>query len=224
MRQQVVLVIAVSLVVCSTASSAQTSLDGCASPPPRDPELTLRVRMTVASDLPSSARATLRQEAETIWRREGVRVQWLSPDDDEPGSGVVLRVLVGHVLARAREGEAWPVGQLLSDQAGDRIAIASISAARRVLALAGLGKETSARTAYRLGLVLGRTVAHEIGHYLLGTGSHARRGLMRARIDARDFVDLRDGAFFLDGVASRWIRDVLRRGVTLDTQLARFTY
>ena len=37
----------------------------------------------------------------------------------------------------------------------------------------------------RLGLVLGRAVSHEIGHYLLQTNTHATRGLMRARIAAR---------------------------------------
>jgi len=31
-----------------------------------------------------------------------------------------------------------------------------------------------------LGLGLGRVIAHEIGHMLLGTRKHARRGLMRA--------------------------------------------
>ena len=53
----------------------------------------------------------------------------------------------------------------------------------------------------RLGIVLGRAVAHEIGHALLGPG-HARHGLMRARIDAAEFVDLRDVGFDLDGAGS----------------------
>jgi hypothetical protein len=37
--------------------------------------------------------------------------------------------------------------------------------------------------------VLGRAVAHEIGHYLLATATHANRGLMRASIDASEFAD-----------------------------------
>jgi hypothetical protein len=31
-----------------------------------------------------------------------------------------------------------------------------------------------------MGRVLGRALAHEIGHYLLGTREHSRSGLMRA--------------------------------------------
>jgi hypothetical protein len=51
---------------------------------------------------------------------------------------------------------------------------------------------------YKLGVVLGRAVAHEIGHYLLQSNSHSPYGLMRASIDAREFADLRTGAFRLD--------------------------
>jgi len=49
--------------------------------------------------------------------------------------------------------------------------------------------------------VLGRAVAHEIGHYLLHTNTHAPYGLMRANIDAREFADLRAGTFRLDRAA-----------------------
>jgi hypothetical protein len=61
-------------------------------------------------------------------------------------------------------------------------------------------------THQRLGVVLGRAVAHEIGHFLLATPTHAASGLMRARIAAADFADLREGGFFLDRRASHWLR------------------
>jgi hypothetical protein len=37
-----------------------------------------------------------------------------------------------------------------------------------------------------------------IGHYLLQSNAHSPYGLMRASIDAREFADLRTGAFRLD--------------------------
>jgi hypothetical protein len=61
--------------------------------------------------------------------------------------------------------------------------------------------EPTAMQDQRLGLVLGRAVSYEIGHYLLQTSTHATRGLMRARIDAREFADLRSGTFRLDRAA-----------------------
>jgi hypothetical protein len=39
---------------------------------------------------------------------------------------------------------------------------------------------TAALASSDAGVLLGRTMAHEIGHLLLGTRSHSRRGLMRA--------------------------------------------
>jgi hypothetical protein len=51
---------------------------------------------------------------------------------------------------------------------------------------------------FKLGIVLGRAVAHEIGHYLLQSNAHSTYGLMRASIDAREFADLRSGSFRLD--------------------------
>ena len=68
------------------------------------------------------------------------------------------------------------------------------------------GDELVAVDERRLGKVLGRTVAHEIGHYLLDTPTHARSGLMRPNFDAFEFTDLRDGAFALDRAAAAWLR------------------
>jgi hypothetical protein len=56
---------------------------------------------------------------------------------------------------------------------------------------------------YRLGLVLGRAVAHEIGHFLLRTNAHSDSGLMRASIGAREFADPRADSFQLDDETQR---------------------
>jgi hypothetical protein len=58
--------------------------------------------------------------------------------------------------------------------------------------------------------VLGRALAHEIGHYLLATPTHAERGLMRATIDAREFADPGARTFALDDTAGQWLRSRLR--------------
>ena len=104
------------------------------------------------------------------------------------------------------------------------LAIASVSAARQVLDAAGLADGPAAIVSHRLGVVLGRAVAHEIGHFLLNTSGHARQGLMRARIDARDFADLRDGGFGLDDEAALWARTALTRDAGDALRLARFVH
>ena len=74
------------------------------------------------------------------------------------------------------------------------------------------------------GVILGRAVAHEIGHYLLRTGGHARYGLMRTGVDARDFADLRNGAFYLDKESLRWVRQSLHPRPVAAARVAGFTY
>jgi hypothetical protein len=42
------------------------------------------------------------------------------------------------------------------------------------------------RLRLEMGRLLGRSLAHELGHYLLGTKGHTEMGLMRAHYDASD--------------------------------------
>lgn len=49
----------------------------------------------------------------------------------------------------------------------------------------------------RLSLILGRVIAHEIGHVLLDSAAHSPRGLMRARFSGGDCVLRPDDAYTL---------------------------
>jgi hypothetical protein len=68
------------------------------------------------------------------------------------------------------------------------------------------GYELIAIDERRLGVVLGRALAHEIGHYLLDTHTHARSGLMRPNFNALEFTDSRTSTFALDHAAAAWLR------------------
>jgi hypothetical protein len=166
-------------------------------------------------------------EATSIWRRAGVRLSWDAP---RPAANLPgLRVLVVHRAAPRSTEREWPVGELVMARqgtgAGARevpIAFVSIEAALQILDDAGVATEPPQRTQQRLGVILGRAVAHEVGHYLLNTPTHAASGLMRARIDAEVFADLREGAFFLDRHATRWLAAVSARPP--DSQGSGFSY
>ena len=172
------------------------------------PLFSLRAPLTVAPNLPALSRHVLVSEAERIWRREGVALEWPIPAADATAS---LRVLViarpEAILKGSRE--RWPVGELVPQTGQRAIAIASIVSAERVLDEASASRLLFARpesVEYRLGLVLGRAVAHEIGHYLLATATHAEHGLMRAAIDAREFANPGATTFGLDEMAGKWLR------------------
>jgi len=199
-------------------------------------ELVVDVQFAASVQLSAIARASLIREVNDIWQREGVRLQWpfSPPAQVIPGAGpnavpdfalralVVQRESATGNSATGNSAHQWPVGELLFDQSENAVAVASIEAAERVLATAARADEPTALHDRRLGVILGRALAHEMGHYLLNTPGHARRGLMRASIDARDFADLRSGAFFLDAPAGEWIRGAVAPSPLV--RLARFAY
>ena len=169
---------------------------------------TLRLNATVDANLSAGARAALVREATSIWRVAGVLLVW-APDSSCPcTTDRHLRVLV---LERRDAGPphkvAAAVAELLRLEGKQAVAIASIDRARHVVA------ETTLTGPLRpaqwdenlLGVVLGRALAHEIGHFLLGTATHAQRGLMRPAFTANEFVDLRSGTFTLDTAATAWL-------------------
>jgi hypothetical protein len=158
-----------------------------------------------------------------------VKLRWpAAPGGYEP-SDAPLRVLVIARAATGRAGgERWPVGELLPQEGRRALAIASINGAQRVISEASRQRvfDLPALADYRLGLVLGRAVAHEIGHFLLATGTHADRGLMRATVNAREFADVDASTFGLDEHAGQWLRQRLAGGTpaVADVRAAGFSY
>ena len=194
------------IVLLATASPSLTA------DTPRASRTPLQVLLTVSANLPSQARQVLSAEADRIWQREGVDIKWTTPSLASESADTPLRVLVvSRPQASTREESQWPVAELLPEATPRALAIASIPSAQRVVAEAARSilAGPAASPDHRLGLVLGRAVAHEIGHFLLATATHAERGLMRARIDSREFAAVNGESFRLDGDASRWLRDRL---------------
>jgi hypothetical protein len=172
-------------------------------------------------------RQALISEAERIWRHEQVSIEWARPGHTVEHADAPLRVLVVSLPARDDgASRAWPIAELISEAEPRAVAIASIAGAERVVNEATLSAavERTPRD-HRLGLVLGRAVAHEIGHFLLATGTHAESGLMRASIDAREFASVDGGPFRLDQDASQWLRRRLSSGAAVTTLRAEgFSY
>jgi hypothetical protein len=190
--RRALVVIAIVLGVCETVPRA-------ADTPVAGPGTVVNLRLTTSSELSGVSQRALVNEAEAIWRDANVRLRWvtdnMSPEQERP-----LRILVIRRVVSASNKHSWPVGELLRFQDSSAVATASITSALRIIQ--GDPErdmlDLPAMHQYQLGVVLGRAVAHEIGHYLLESNWHARYGLMRAAIDAREFADLRTGSFRLD--------------------------
>ena len=180
------------------------------------PLFALSALISTSPDLPVLSRSVLVAEAERIWKREGVALRWsAAPESGRPSA------------ALSGDETIWRVGELVPHAGQRALAIASIAGAERVVAASGnrvalLDRPEGAQ--YRLGVVLGRVVAHEIGHYLLATATHADRGLMRAAIDAREFADPGARTFALDGAAGAWLRAGLAQAGEAPRPPGGFTY
>ena len=175
----------------------------------------LHLRLLTSNELSGVSQRALVNETSAIWRDANVELRWVS---DEKGVDVErpLRVLVTRRAVSASSTHSWPVGELLRFEDSSAIAMASIAAALRIVQGDPQRQllDLTSMHQYQVGVVLGRAVAHEIGHYLLRSNDHAPYGLMRASIDAREFADLRTGAFRLDreSQASLAARPIAVRG------------
>ena len=196
--------------VILTLGSGRPAANATASVP-------LHVLLTLSSNLTPMTRQALISEAERIWRHEQVNIEWARPGHTVAHADAPLRVLVVSLPQRdERSSRAWRIAELIPEAEPRALAIASIAGAERVVneATRSAAVERTPRD-YRLGLVLGRAVAHEIGHFLLATGTHAESGLMRESIDAREFASVDGAAFKLDHDASQWLRRRLTSGAAV---------
>jgi hypothetical protein len=214
-------IVAVAIVVGAAAPRTGGALQAESREAERAPVLNLR--LTVSSEFPALSRQALVAEASSIWRDGNIQLRWLT-GNPPPQTGTTLRVLVtSRAVVSSVEGHNWTVGELLRFGETSAIAVASITGAQRILGESqrvGL-LDLPATYDHRLGVVLGRAVAHEIGHYVLQTNTHASHGLMRATIDAREFADLRTGTFRLDDEARAHLAGRAARG---DRAAAEFSY
>ena len=198
----------VAAIVLTVGSGVPTAGSSTIAPLP------LHVLLTVSSNLTATSRTALIAETERIWRHEHVEIEFARAGHVVEQPDAPLRVLVvARPETRPRTGGAWPVAELIPEAAPRPLAIASIIGAERVVNEATRAMVLEARAPrdydYRLGLVLGRAVAHEIGHFLLATDTHADTGLMRATVDSREFAALQGDTFRLDRDASEWLQERL---------------
>lgn len=186
----------------------------------------LNLHFTSFAALSAGSRAALMTEAESIWKAGHVRLKWLR-ESTEADEGPILRVVVLARPASSRtENSPWAVAELMRPEGSAPLAIASTIGARRIVDEGRweFSFEPAPVRDHRFGLVLGRALAHEIGHYLLRTNTHARQGLMRATINAREFGDLRPGPFRLDQAAQAYMAVIAASGASSPEMGPAFSY
>jgi hypothetical protein len=177
---QIVTALAIAAVAAPLSASAVTAVH-TDSPP-----FAVAIRLSVDSSIASARVAPqLKNEAAEIWRPYGVQLAWTNADVSElaPGS-VSLDVSVDRQFEKSRrlDGPRVLGHALMNPAAAWQPIHVSFEATESVLAQRTTGPRSIAGIVpdQDLARALGRVLAHEIGHVLLGAAGHDRAGLMRA--------------------------------------------
>jgi hypothetical protein len=171
-------------------------------------EVCVEVDVRVAGPAPSSVLlGSMTSEVDAIWKPYGVRIQWtrdvdmvrcpsiawsfeVQVNDGSPPRSTARPLTLGSIWVRRPSASRRSPIHL--DYAATRRLIKSLNTDQLDHAI---GRRDT--TASDLGRALGRVLAHEIGHGLLGADSHQRRGLMRATIVATELVAYRRRGYTL---------------------------
>jgi hypothetical protein len=151
------------------------------------PAARVRVELVFTGTVPAGIDALIVDEAARVWAPYGVAVSRASGSARAGCDSLVMRVAIVDKPAQDVNDHALGSILFLAAEPTPFISLYAGTASDLVASVAS-GSMSQWTTSYHdgvMGRVLGRALAHEIGHYLLGTREHSISGLMRAapRID-----------------------------------------
>ncbi len=203
-----------------TAFAAASALTAAAE------QASITVRLYDYAGVEDKVLEAARRQAAVILTQAGVRTRWeqcrtssaganrSASCAQHAGEAVIQLRIHPREMAKKIAGKGMEFGYSLPSQDGFGI-IAGVYADRT----RDLAKQLGAS----LPLILGHTMAHEIGHLLLGSNSHAKAGIMRPTWGDRDLRLAHTGAFgFTQSQSKRMQRKVSERAaLQLDGDLQR---
>jgi hypothetical protein len=145
----------------------------------------------VGTCLPLEVVKGMKVETVEIWSSLEVPIVWI---DSGESAAVDLWVMLEDGADRSRHGIVLAAVNQPDVPCGVGLARIWVAHVRRYLALLSVNgvQFASLPTALSnvlLARALGRALAHEIGHYLLGTARHAPYGLMRAQFTPQEILE-----------------------------------
>jgi hypothetical protein len=200
------------LVATGLAVALASAAPAEAAPAPLPPVV---VSVVEAPGVPATVVSHLLAETDAIWRPADVAFLWqrgaregvpVSPTADIGPSlpAITLRVIIGNDKGVARDHRT-PLGWIVFDdeQTPQQEIYVSYKNAKTLMAAARavVGIVDQMPLLQREILVaraMGRALAHELGHYLLASKVHTRRGLLQAGRTAAELFATGRGSFRID--------------------------
>jgi hypothetical protein len=148
------------------------------------------VRVTAKDHVPGPAFTTLKDEATRIWLRHGIALTWSAPD---PAACDTVEDVIFDDGELVRLADGKVDAALARTVFRGRARTIYVSAPRAFDMLARLKDKfmqlgNDGERDVRGGTLIGRIVAHELGHALLTTLAHSKTGLMRPIFGVKDVL------------------------------------
>jgi hypothetical protein len=188
--------------------------------------MTIEVDLTPLMPMPAPRLHALMEETTAIWKPNGLDINWTTSPTDQPAPVVRIRVIEDDersadrcdeqretVVTRLDCGRRLGATMFRDDGSGveSTLALSVGGAAEMVEHMVhaqGRGAHSPLNLReYLVGRVLGRVLAHEIGHYVLGTPLHTPDGLMRPVFPANQLVAAARHPFALSEPSKRRLRE-----------------
>jgi hypothetical protein len=138
------------------------------------------VHISGPDDVSGPALSIARNEARRVWALHGVDLTWGDGAPSQPAlyGAVVAVVLSNTEVASRRFTNSNQVLATTVFRGSTRVVYVSVGRVQH-LAFGMKLPQSEGGNDHWFGILLGRVIAHEIGHVLLATHAHARTGLMR---------------------------------------------
>ena len=181
---------------------------------PPAPAAHLHIGLAFDRGAPAPIEPLIAEEAARVWTPYGVAVG-IGNGTTEPGRDfVTLHVELVDKPASDVNDQALGSILFLDSAPGPTISLYA-GTASDLVSLVAAGSISRWTIAYHnavMGRVLGRALAHEIGHYLLNTRAHSPSGLMRAVQPILELMDFTDSRLVLSADQQALLHDKWRAG------------
>jgi hypothetical protein len=139
--------------------------------------VTLVLRVEDYARIPAADRASAEAKVTRIYATAGVRIVWATGNELTDAVGLHLRVILFSRDVAMRE--------LLSEPVPDSVLGVASRGAGRAYIFTHRIRNLALRHGDDFRRVLGRVIAHEVGHLVLPAYSHSDEGIMRANFGVR---------------------------------------
>ena len=159
----------------------------------------LAVCLVRSEKLPINARvaALVLAELNAIWAMHGVGIRWA--EDSEDGCARLITVKGDHeALAEDAASESALGWVPFVEGRARQLVFLRVGRARLLVESLSPGTSSAGLTELLLAKLIGRSLAHELGHVLLNSRRHEKSGLMRARYRASDVLSVPTSAHTLN--------------------------